>query len=106
MFMEVEREYSRIKALFDGVDEKQLAIIDGTIWEAARLRIELNRLHDIVAKTGLLKLHPENPAIQKELPVSKMIVKVRANYLNYIAKLAAVLGRNVDDDENDLEEFE
>ena len=103
--METQQEYERIKALFDGVDEKQLALVDGTIWEAARLRVELNQLHKIVQQTGLLKLHPENPAMQKELPVSRMIVKVRANYLNYIAKLSGVLGRSVDEDEDGLDEF-
>ena len=104
--MDTTSEYERIKALFVGVDEKQLALVDGAIWEAARLRVELNRLNEIVKQTGLVKLHPDNPAIQKELPVSRMIVKVRANYLNYVSKLSGVLGRNVDDEEDDLAEFE
>lgn len=105
--METTQEYERIKALFDGVDDKQLQLIDGAIWEAARLRAELNRLHEIVKQSGLVKVNPDNPLQQKELPVSRMIVKVRANYLNYIAKLANILGRSVDDDEDDdLSEFE
>lgn len=104
--MTVEQEYDRIKALFDGVDEKQIALVDGSIIEAARLRVELNRLNEIVKVTGLVKIHPDNPAIQKELPVSKMITKVRANYLSYISRLSALLGKNVDGEENDLEEFE
>lgn len=104
--LETEREYARIKALFDGVDEKQLALVDGALWEAARLRSELDRLHEIVKQSGLVKVNPSNPLQQKELPVSRMIVKVRANYLNYIAKLSNVLGRNLGDDEDELSEFE
>lgn len=105
--MDPQREYTRIKALFDGVDEKQLALVDGALWEAARLRVELNRLNEIVRKTGLVKVHPDNPGMQKELPVSRLIVKVRANYLNYIAKLSAILGKNAGDDEDDdMKEFE
>lgn len=104
--VEVAEEYSRIKVLFTGVDEKQLSLIEGAIWEAARLRAELNRLNEIVKQSGLVKVNPTNPSQQKELPVSRMIVKVRANYLNYIAKLSGVLGRNIDDDEDDLAEFE
>lgn len=104
--MEVSKEYERIKALFDGVDEKQLMLVDGAILECARLRVELNRLNEIVKESGLVKVHPTNPSLQKELPVSKMIVKVRANYLNYIAKLSNMLGKNIDDEEDDLEEFE
>lgn len=104
--MEVDTEYQRIKSLFAGVDEKQISLVDGNILEAARLRVELNKLNEIVKVTGLVKVHPNNPSIQKELPVSKMITKIRANYLSYISRLSALLGKNVDDEENDLEEFE
>jgi len=105
MSLEVTKEYERIKALFAGCDEKQIDLLDGAIWEASRLRVELDRLNEIVTKTGLIKVHPTNPDMQKELPVSRMIVKVRANYLNYIAKLSNILGRNVDEEDNDLDEF-
>lgn len=104
--MDPQQEYKRIKALFDGVDEKQLALVDGALWEAARLRVELDRLNEIVRQTGLVKVHPDNPGMQKELPVSRMIIKVRANYLNYIAKLSGVLGKSVDDEDDDMKEFE
>lgn len=104
--MTVQEEYERIKILFAGVDEKQFSMVDGAIWEAARLRVELDRLHQIVQQTGLIKINPDNPLQQKELPVSRMIVKVRANYLNYIAKLAGILGRSVDDEEDGLGDYE
>lgn len=104
--MDPQQEYKRIKALFDGVDEKQLALVEGALWEAARLRVELDRLNEIVRQTGLVKVHPDNPGMQKELPVSRMIIKVRANYLNYIAKLSGVLGKSVDDEDDDMKEFE
>lgn len=106
MMVDVQQEYGRIKALFEGIDEKQLQLIDGTLWEAARLRVELDGLSQIVKQSGLVKVNPANPLQQKELPVSRMIVKVRANYLNYIAKLSNVLGRNIGDDEDELAEFE
>ena len=105
--MDINQEYERIKSLFDGIDEKQLALIDGAIWEAARLRVDLNQLNEVKKQSGLIKVDPENPRRQKELPVSRMIVKVRANYLNYIAKLSQILGRNLNDEEDDgLSEFE
>ncbi|MBP2657293.1 MAG: zinc-binding protein [Firmicutes bacterium] len=52
-----------------------------------------------------MKVHPDNPMRQVELPVSRMIVKVRAGYINYIAKLSGILGRSVDDEDDDLDEF-
>ncbi|MDU6360278.1 MAG: zinc-binding protein [Clostridiales bacterium] len=104
--IEVRQEYERLKALFTGVDEKQLELVDGAIWETARLRVELNGLYNIVKQSGLIKVNPNNPAMQKELPVSKMIIKVRANYLNYIAKLSNLLGKNIDEGEDDLADYE
>lgn len=104
--MDVQKEYERIKSLFQGADESQLNLIDGALWEAARIRVELNKLHEIVKESGLIKVHPQNPALQKELPVSKLIVKARANYLNYISKLANLLGKNINDDEDDLSDYE
>lgn len=104
--MEIEKEYERIKELFSDGDEKQLQLIDGAIWECARLRVELNDLHDIIKKTGLIKVNPKDPSMQKELPVSKLIVKARANYLNYIAKLSNMLGVNVDDEDDELSDYE
>lgn len=103
--MKVQKEYTRIKELFIGCDENQLNLLEGAFWECARLRVELDDLHAIVKETGLVKVNPKNPGMQKELPVSKMIVKTRANYLNYIAKLSNILGKNVEDEEDDLDEF-
>lgn len=104
--MEVGKEYQRIKALFEGCDELQIKLLEGAFWECARLRTELDTLHQIVRKTGLVKVNPSNPSMQKELPVSKLIVRTRANYLNYVAKLSNILGKNIGDEEDDLEEFE
>nr|DAI82429.1 MAG TPA: hypothetical protein [Caudoviricetes sp.] len=60
----------------------------------------------IAAASGLVKVDPVNPSRQKELPVSKLLPKVRASYANIIFKLAAVLGRTVDDDDLGLDDYE
>lgn len=104
--LEIRQEYDRIKALFADVDEKQLQLVDGAILEAARLRVELDRLHYIVSKSGLIKFDPDNPTRQKVLPVSKELPKVRAGYTNIIFKLCRVLGANVADEDLGLGDYE
>ena len=99
-------EYERIRGLFDGVDEKQLALVDGAIHEAARLRAELDSLHEIVKRTGLLHYDASNPNRQKELPVSRMLPKVRAGYTNVIFKLSKVLGAVVNEEDLGLDDYE
>ena len=95
---DITSEYDRIKALFADVDEKQLQLVDGAIFEAARLRVELDRLNVIVNRSGLIKVAPNNPARQKSLPVSRELPKVRAAYINIIFKLARVLSASINDD--------
>lgn len=102
----VQEEYKKLKEVFEGTDDKQLELLEGTFWETARLRVELNQLYAVVKQTGLLLVKDGKPSMQKELPVSKLIVKVRANYLNYISKLSSILGRSVDEDDESLTDYE
>lgn len=103
----VKNEYEKLKSIFEGCDEKQLSLIDGAIYEAARLKVELDALSKIIEITGLIQYNPKNPIQQKELPVAKEIIKVRANYLNYISKLSNILGKSLNDDEDDeLNDYE
>lgn len=106
--LKVQKEYEKLKILFIGIDEDELKLIDGCLIEAARLKVELDDLHEIIKECGLMKINPKNKLQQKELPISKLIVKARANYLNYIAKLAGILGKKVviDDDDEELDDYE
>lgn len=81
--------------------------MDGLFIESARLKCELDEMNTIIKKTGRIKIHPENSDLQKELPVSKTIEKVRASYTNITMKLSNVLGKSITDEEfDDLEDFE
>jgi hypothetical protein len=102
-----KQEYERIKSLFSDIDEKQIEMLDGLFVECARLKCELDKMNIIINKTGRIKIHPNNPYIQKELPVSKVIEKTRASYTNITIKLSNILGKSITDEEdNDLEDFE
>ena len=100
-------EFERVLKLFEGLDEKQLELSKGPILEYARLKIELEELHEIQKKTGSIKLSQRSNGNQEELPVTKVLVKTRANYLNYYAKLSNILGKNIlDEDDEELEGYE
>lgn len=102
----IKKEYERLKLLFNGVDEVQLELLDGALVEAARLKVELDDLRIIVKQTGLIQVSKKDANKQRELPVGKILTKTRANYLNYLSKLSNMLGKNVDEDEDDLSDFE
>ena len=104
--LSVVQEHDRIKALFGDVDEKQVELADGAIWEAARIRHQLDEINERVKVCGLIKFHPDDPTRQKTLPVSRELPKLRAGYANIIFKLIHVFGANVDEDEFGLEDYE
>ncbi len=101
------QEYDRIREIFREADSGLLEVMDGVIWEAARCRVELDELHEIVEASGSIRVHPKNPLRQKELPVSRQLVRVRASYLNHMTKLAKVFGQNApEEDDLGLDEYE
>lgn len=102
----IKIEYEKLKALFSGVDETQLNLLDGAIIEAARIKVELDDLRKIVKETGLVKINPNNLTQQKELPVGKVLTKTRANYINYISKLSNLLGKDAEIDDDELDDYE
>lgn len=97
-------EYDRLRALFSSVDEKQLAVLDGAIVEAAKLKCKLQRLNEIADKSGMVKVDPERPTRQKELPVSRMLTRFQATYRDYLRMLSSALGKSIPDEGDD--EFE
>lgn len=100
-------EYERIRNLFQDADERLLDLMDGVIWEAARCRAELDDLKKIADESGLIMVSRKNPRLQKELPVSRQLVRVRASYLNHMTRLAKVFGQNAsEEDELGLDEYE
>ena len=101
------QEYDRIRKIFQESDPALLDVMDGVIWETARCRAELDELHEIVKESGPIRVSPKNPLRQKELPVSRQLVRVRASYLNHMTKLAKVFGRNAsEEDDFGLDEYE
>lgn len=102
---ELKLEYDRIKALFANVDSNQLQLVDGAIFEAARIRVELDNLNAIVKRSGLIKVDSNNPTRQKVLPVAKELPKLRASYTNIIFKLAKILGAGISDDDLGLDDY-
>lgn len=103
---EVVREYERMRALYADADESLLGLTDGLMIEAARMRVQLNRLNDIAAVTGLVKIDPDNPEHQKELPVSRMLSKLRPNYIACIQRIKSILNVQNDEDDDGLDEYE
>lgn len=102
----MDQEVTRLMEIFKDADENKIALLEGQIIENARLRVQIEQLNKVAEASGLIKVHPKNPTMQKETTVAKMLIKVRANYINSTKLLCKELGVNEDDFEDDLGGFE
>lgn len=103
---ELLQEIDRLKGLFPGADENKLNALDGLIEQAAYERIYLKKLNEKAIITGLIKFHPTNPELQQTLPISNEISKHSASLTNIMDKLMKHLGVELDEEDDDLDEYE
>ncbi|MDF2591388.1 MAG: zinc-binding protein [Clostridia bacterium] len=97
-------EIERLKAEFIGASENKLRAF-ALIEQAAYERLYLRRLNEQALATGLVKIHPKNPQMQKALPVSNEISKHSASLTNIMDKLIKHLYTETDDDDDGLDEY-
>ena len=102
----VQEEHDRIMALFENADDMQKKLADGLVWEAAKMRVQMDEMNAIINKTGYVLVSPINPLRQKELPISRAITKIRANYVAYIQRIRSLMDVETDDEYDGLEEYE
>lgn len=103
---EIAAEIERLKSEFTGADESKLRTLEALIEQAAYERIYLKRLNEKAIETGLVKFHPDDPRMQRSLPVSQEIAKHSAALTNIMDKLIKHLHVAEDDDDEGLGDYE
>ena len=99
------KEVERLKSLFPHADENKLIAMEGLIEQAAYTKLYLKKLNEQAYKSGLVEVHPNNPTMQKALPVSTEISKHTASLTNIMDKLFKHLAIDIDEEDDDLDEF-
>ena len=102
----IQMEHDRLMELFKDADESQKSLADGLVWEAAKMRCQMDDMNKVIEQTGYVLVRKTNPARQKELPVSRALAKVRANYVAYIQRIRSLMNVDVEDDYDGLSEYE
>lgn len=101
-----EIELNKLNEIFKDVDESNRKLVEGLIQDAAFLYAENYDLKQILRKTGMIKIHPNNPSLQKPLPIAKEYRQNLNSYSVVIKSLSSILQKKIDDDDDDMEEFE
>ena len=103
----VQKERVKLLDIFNDIDEKQKLLTESLIDDAAFLVGENFVLKQSLEKTGMVKMHPDHPDIQKTVPASAQYLKNLNAYTIVVKTLSTILNRQAtNDDDDDLEEFE
>jgi len=98
-------ELAKLTEIFNTIDEDKLILISGLIKDAAFLYAENYILKESIDKTGMIKFHPDNPTLQKQLPAAKEYRQNLNSYAIVIKTLSGVLDNNIVEEEDDMDEY-
>jgi hypothetical protein len=104
---EYNKELERLREIFQKVDPEKADLVDGLIRDAAFLKVENAELRRTLEVTGMVKIHPNNPDLQKPVEASRQYLKNVNSYSVIIKTLNGILNKNmIEEDDDDMGEYE
>lgn len=101
-----QTELAKMTEIFKDVDDSKRKLVEGLIEDAAFIKAENHMLKEAISKTGMVKIHPDNPELQKPIETAKQYLKNVNAYAVVIKSLNSVLDKNIIEDEDELSDFE
>ena len=89
-----QEEYERLSVLYKTIPANKRALVDGLLWQAARLRVSLDDLYADLQKNGnteMFKQANDGVEFPRERPESKIFSARDKSYLSIIKKLDELL---------------
>lgn len=100
-----EAELKKLKTIFADVEPTKAQLVEGLIEDAAFLMAENAELRNIIGGTGMVKVHPQHPDIQKSTEAAKQYLKNVNSYSVVIKTLNGVLMKNTIEQEDEFDRF-
>lgn len=85
----IEKRREQLDEIFKNVDESQKQLIDPLLDELVRLEVEIAELR----KLPQLRVHPNNPSIQKLTPAARLLKMELQSYMNAVRILSGILNK-------------
>lgn len=105
MEQEIQKEIERLKEKFQNADDYKIEALQALLYQAAFETVMLRKLDERAMESGYVKFHPNNPAMQKTLPISNEISKHSAALTNIMDKLMKHLATETDDEDDGLSDY-
>lgn len=91
-----------LKAIFETVEESKRKLAEPMLKEAVFLEEQLNKLRAL----PFIKIHPQNPELQKRTEAGKQYKELMQTYCNVIKVLNGILQKNAIEEDDEFDEFE
>lgn len=101
-----QTELEKLQDIFKVVEPAKQKLVEKLLQEAAFLADQNDVLRGIINKTGMIKVHPVNPELQKQTESAKQYLKNLTAYAIVIKTLNSVLTKYAVDDEDEYDAFE
>lgn len=101
-----DNELKKLNDIFTDVEESKRKLVEGLILDAAFLKSENYILKQSLKSTGMIKTNPKDSSLQRKVPAADQYLRNVNTYATVIKSLSSVLDAKIEDDEDDLEEFE
>ena len=98
-------ELDKLKEIFKKVDPSKQKLVENLIRDAAFLAGQNEMLRTMIVKVGMVKVHPNNPELQKPTEAGKQYLKNLQAYSIVIKTLNSVLTKSTVEDDDDFDNF-
>lgn len=100
-------EFRKLTEIFSNVDESKRKLVEGLIEDASFLKAENWGLKNLLKETGMIKVHPTNNGLQKQVPAAKQYLQNLNSYAIVVRTLNGILSRDlIEEDDDELGDYE
>jgi len=102
---EYKKELAKLTEIFAEVEPSKARLVQGLVEDAAFLFAENFVLKQQITETGMVKIHPQHPEMQKPILTAAQYLKNINSYAVVIKTLNGVLMKNTIEGEDAFDEF-
>lgn len=98
-------ELTKLSKIFEDVEEPKRQLVEGLIQDAAFLMAENSELKEMISDSGMIRVHPQHPEMQKPVEAARQYLKNVNSYSVVIKTLNGVLQKNIVEADDEFDEF-
>jgi hypothetical protein len=102
---EYQEELTRWNELFAEKDDETKKAAEGLIQKAAFLHSMCFDLEQTIELSGAIKVHPQHPELQKQVPAVKEYARLSESYASITNKLNSIRLKATVEEDDDLDEY-